>query len=92
MNREDEEDIDQYIDKFEECFADLMKVGRDLDDQTLALQLMESAGLRDELNQWVITRIDEEREDTVCQTKRAIKEQVLKQKETLKLKRKYLRV
>ena len=44
LKREDEEDIDQYIDKFEECYADLMKVGRDLDDETLALQLMESAG------------------------------------------------
>ena len=31
-------------DKFEECYADLMKVGRDLDDETLALQLMEGEG------------------------------------------------
>ena len=30
LKREDEEDIDQYIDKFEECYADLMKVRRDL--------------------------------------------------------------
>ena len=40
-----------------------MKVGRDLDDETLALQLMESARLKDELSQLVITGIDEERED-----------------------------
>ena len=58
LKREDGEDIDQYIDKFEECYADLMKVGRDLDDKTLALQLMESAGLRVELSQLVITGID----------------------------------
>ena len=45
-----------------------MKVGRDLDDETLALQLMESAGLRDELSQLVITGIDEERDDIFDQT------------------------
>ena len=50
-----------------------MKVGRDLDDKTLALQLMESAGLRDELSQLVITGIDEEREDIFDQTKRAMR-------------------
>ena len=50
-----------------------MIVGRDLDDETLALQLMESAGLRDELSQWVITGIDEEREDIFDQTKRAMR-------------------
>ena len=73
LKREDEEDIDQYIDKFEECYADLMKVGRDLDDETLALQLMESAGLRDELSQLVITGIDEEKYDIFDQTKRAMR-------------------
>ena len=73
MTREDEEDIDQYTDKFEECYADLMKVGRDLDDGTPALQLMESAGLRDELSQLVITCIDEERDDIFDQTKRAMR-------------------
>ena len=73
LKREDEEDIDQYIDKFEECYADLMKVGRDLDDETLALQLMESAGLKDELSQLVITGIDEEREDIFDQTKWAMR-------------------
>ena len=46
-----------------------MKVERDLDNETLALQLMESAGLRDELSQLVITGIDEEREDIFDQTK-----------------------
>ena len=40
LKRKDEEDIDQYIEKFVECYADLMKVGRDLDDDPLALQLM----------------------------------------------------
>ena len=40
LKREDEEDIDQYIATFEECYADLMKVGRDLDNKSLALQLM----------------------------------------------------
>ena len=73
LKREDEEDIDQHIDKFEECYADLMKEGRDLDDETPALQLMESAGLRDELSQLVITGIDEEREDIFDQTKRAMR-------------------
>ena len=42
-----------------------MKVGRDLDDETLALRLMKSAGLREELSQLVITGIDEEREDII---------------------------
>ena len=42
-------------------------------DETLALQLMESAGLRDELSQLVITGIDEEREDVFDQTKRAMR-------------------
>ena len=51
-----------------------MKVGRDLDDETLALQLMKSAGLREELSQLVITGIDEEREDIFDQTKRAMRE------------------
>ena len=73
LKREDEEDIDQYIDKFEECYADFIKVGRDLDDETLALQLMESAGLRDELSQLVITGIDEERDDIFDQTERAMR-------------------
>ena len=69
LKREDEEDIDQYTDKFEECYADLMKVRRDLDDENPALQLMESAGLMDELSQLVIKGIDEERYDTFDQTK-----------------------
>ena len=73
LKKEDEEDIDQYIDKFEECYADLMKVGRDLDDETLALQLMESVGLRDELSQLVITGIAEERDDIFDKTKRAMR-------------------
>ena len=46
---------------------------RDLDDETLALQLMEIAGLRDELSQLVITGIDEEREDIFDQTKQAMR-------------------
>ena len=50
-----------------------MKVERDLDDETLALQLMESAGLRDELSQLMITGIDEERDDIFDQTKRAMR-------------------
>ena len=37
LKREGEEDIDQYIDKSEECYVDVMKVGRDLDDETLSL-------------------------------------------------------
>ena len=45
-----------------------MKVGRDLDDETLALQLMESAWLRDELSQLVITGTDEERDDIFDQS------------------------
>ena len=73
LKREDEEDINQYIDKFEECYADLTKVGRDLDDETQSLQLMESAGLRDVLSQLVITGIDEERDDIFDQTKRAMR-------------------
>ena len=88
LKREEEEDIDQYIDKSEECFADLMKVGRDLNDESLAFQLMESAGLRDELSQLVIIGIDAERDDIFDQTKRAntsaVKEQVFQQKEKLK--------
>ena len=50
-----------------------MKVGRDLDDETLALQLMESAGLRDELSQLVITGIDKESDGIFDQTKRAMR-------------------
>ena len=46
-----------------------MEVGRDRDDETLALQLKGSAGLRNELSQLVITSIDEERDDIVDQTK-----------------------
>ena len=45
-----------------------MKVRRYLDDETPALQLMESAGLRDELSQLVITGTDEERHDIFDQT------------------------
>ena len=50
-----------------------MKVGRDLDDEILALQLTESAGLGDELSQLVITGIDEERDDIFDQTKRGMR-------------------
>ena len=48
-----------------------MKVGRD--GETLALQLMGSAELKDELSQLAITGIDEEREDRFNQTKRAMR-------------------
>ena len=51
-----------------------MKVGRDLDDETLVLQLIESAGLRDELSQLAITAgTDEEKADIFDQTKQAMR-------------------
>ena len=60
LKRDDEEDIDQNFDKFEECYAGLMKVGRNINNESLAFWLMESVGLRDKLSQLVITGIDEE--------------------------------
>ena len=50
-----------------------MEVGRDGDDETLALQLKGSAGLKDELRQLLITSIGEERDHIVDQTKRAMR-------------------
>ena len=75
-----------------------MKAERHLDDEILALQLMESAGLRDEFSQLVITGIDEERDDIFDQTKRAMKKYFgsertgISGREIFELKRKYLRV
>ena len=92
LKREEEEDIDQYIDKFEECCADLMKVERDLDDEALALRLMESAGQRDELSQLVIIDIDEERDDIFDRTKQAMRKYIgseragISAKEDIKIK------
>ena len=34
LKREKEEEIDEYIDKYDEACANLRKVGRDLDDET----------------------------------------------------------
>ena len=71
--REQGEEIDKYIDNFEENVANLNKVGRDLDDETLALQLMENASLTDELSQLVLSGIDEKRDNIFDQAKRSMR-------------------
>ena len=50
-----------------------MKVRRDLDNETLVLQVMESAVLRGDMSLLVITGTDEEKDDIFDQTKRAMR-------------------
>ena len=50
LKRKHDEETDKYTDEFEESYATLMKVGGDLDDETLSLQLVESAEFTDELS------------------------------------------
>ena len=70
--RNQEDEVDTYIDKYEENVADLRKLGRDLDDETLALQLMENASLSDELSQLVLSGIDEKQANIFDQAKRSM--------------------
>ena len=47
LKRETGQDIDEFIDKYDVACSNLRKAGRDLDDETYALQLMESSNLTD---------------------------------------------
>ena len=67
------EEIDTYIDNFEENVTNLRKLGRDLDDETLALQLMENASLSDEMSQLVLTGINEKANNIFDQAKRSMR-------------------
>lgn len=71
--RETDQEIDKYIDNYEENVASLRKLGRDLDDETLALQLMENASLTDELSQLVLSGIDEKKDNIFDQAKRSMR-------------------
>ena len=84
--REPEEEVDNYIDKYEENVANLRKLGRDLDEETLALQLMENASLTDELSQLVLTGIDEKQANIFDQTKRSMRKYLGSNKTGLSIK------
>ena len=71
LKREKEEEIDEYIDKYDEECANFRKAGRDLDDETYALKLMDSAKLADDLSQLVISGIDDKQPEIYDQTKKA---------------------
>ena len=84
--QEPEEEVDNYIDKYEENVANLRKLGRDLDEETLALQLMENASLTDELSQLVLTGIDEKQANIFDQTKRSMRKYLGSNKTGLSIK------
>ena len=84
--RDQEEEVDVYIDKYEENIANLRKLGRDLDDETLALQLMENATLSDELSQLVLSGIDEKQANIFDQTKRSMRKYLGSNKTGLSVK------
>ena len=67
------EEIDSYIDNFEENVTNLRKLGRDLDDETLALQLMENASLSDEISQLVLSGINEKSNNIFDQAKKSMR-------------------
>ena len=71
--REIDQEVDKYIDNYEENVANLRKLGRDLDDETLALQLMENASLTEELSQLVLSGIDETTQNIFDQTKQSMR-------------------
>ena len=71
--REIDQEVDKYIDNYEENVANLRKLGRDLDDETLALQLMKNANLTEELGQLVLSGIDETKQNIFDQTKRSMR-------------------
>ena len=69
LKRDNDQDIDEFIDKFDEACANLRKAGRDLDDETYALQLMESSNLNDDLSHLVISGINDQQPEIFEQTK-----------------------
>ena len=73
LKRETDQDIDEFIDKFDEACSNLRKAGRDLDDETYALQLMESSNLTDDLSHLVISGINDKQPEIFEQTKRAMR-------------------
>ena len=84
--RETEQEIDDYIDNYEENIANLRKLGRDLDDETLALQLMENARLTDELSQLVLSGINEKQDNIFDQAKRSMRKYLGSSKTGLSVK------
>ena len=73
LKRETGQDIDEFIDKYDEACSNLRKAGRDLDDETYALQLMESSNLTDDLSHLVISGINDKQSEIFEQTKRAMR-------------------
>ena len=73
LKREKDQDIDKFIDKFDEACSNLRKAGRDLDDETYALQLMESSNLTEELSDLVISGNNDKQPEIFEQTKRAMR-------------------
>ena len=73
LKRGTDQDIDEFIDKFDEACSNLRKAGRDLDDETYALQLMESSNLTDDLSHLVISGINDKQPEIFEQTKRAMR-------------------
>ena len=73
LKRETGQDIDEFIDKYDEACSNLRKAGRDLDDETYALQLMESSNLTDDLSHLVISGINDKQPEIFEQTKRAMR-------------------
>jgi len=73
LKRGKEQDIDTFIDKFDEACSNLRKAGRALDDETYALQLMESSNLTEDLSHLVISGINDKQPEIFEQTKRAMR-------------------
>ena len=63
IKKNEVDDIDTFIEKFDRACAELKIAGRDLDDEIYALQLLQSANLNEECSRLVITGIDEKKAD-----------------------------
>ena len=73
LKRHEDDDVDKFLDNFDQACANLKLSGRDLDDETFALQLLQSANLDEETSKLVVTGIDEEKPDIFGQTKKAMR-------------------
>ena len=73
FKRNKDQNIDEYIDSYDEACANLRKAGRDLDDETYALQLIESSNLTEELSQLVISGINDKQPEIFEQTKKSMR-------------------
>ena len=85
LKRETDQDIDEFIDKFDEACSNLRKAGRDLDEEIYALQLMESSNLSEELSQLVISGINDKQPEIYEQTKRAMRKYLGSEKSGLSI-------